>query len=87
MAYFQEDASIRYINYVDDDIHDSEGKLSGLAGTVSASFHHSGDVGLHVYGTDSKAVLSLTLGQAKHLVSVLLEVEKIHASNQKTKGE
>ena len=87
MAYFQEDVSIRYITHVDDDTSDDESKLSGSAGTVNAAFYTSSpEVGLFIYGTDGKH-LHLSLNQAKHLVSVILDIEKIHLANQKTKGE
>ena len=84
MTYFQEEASIRYITHDDDNTSDDLGKLSGNAGTVSASFHASGSVSVTIWSTDAKA-LNLTLDQARHLVSVLTEFEKIHASNQKVK--
>ena len=87
MAYFQEDVSIRYITHVDDDTSDSESKLTDSSGTVNASFYEGGGVGLHIYGTDRKERVTLTLDQAKHLVGVILDIEKIHLANQKTKGE
>ncbi|MBL4753588.1 MAG: hypothetical protein JKY52_08370 [Flavobacteriales bacterium] len=83
MPYFQDEASIRYITHTDDNTDDDDGKLSGNVGTVSASFQGDG-ADVLIWGTDG-ATLSLTISQMRHLASVFMEVERIHASNQKVK--
>lgn len=85
MTYFQDEASVRYITHADDDINDDLSKLSGASGTVGASFHTTNnDADLSIYGTDGAAI-NLTIDQARHLVSVIMQIDAIHHANQKVK--